>query len=570
MQEQRNSHLRRKVFPLLGTAVITGGAILSTATPASAATVAGFAAGILTVRGDAADNAITVSRNAAGTILINGGAIAVAGGTPTVANTTRISVFGLGGNDVIALTEVNGALPHAELSGGDGNDVLTGGSAVDLLFGQGGNDTLLGKGGADQLFGGSGNDTLTGGDADDQAFGQGGDDRMIWNPGDDTDLNEGAGGIDTVEVNGGNGAEQFTATANGARVRFDRVNPAPFAIDIGTSENLVLNANGGNDSFSATGNLAALIKITVDGGAADDTLLGSNGIDTLLGGDGNDVVDGNQGDDVALLGAGDDTFQWDPGDGSDVVEGQAGHDRMVFNGSNANENIEISANGPRVRLFRNIANITMDVNDVEAVDVKALGGADNVVVNDVSGTGLRDVGTDLAAVGGADDLSADNVIVNATGDDDVVLLNGQNGTANVLGLRAAVAVTGAASGTDRVTVNTLAGDDVVDAAGVAASSALLTLSGGANDDVLIGGAGADTILGNAGDDVLLGGPGVDVLDGGDGDDIEIDGANAAARLAQNAGGQDWLASHATTVDGKTVLDLGSRTVTLPQAQLSQL
>ena len=85
---------------------------------------------------------------------------------------------------------------------------------------------------------------------------------MIWNPGDDTDLNEGGDDTDTVEVNGGNGAEQFTTTANGTRVRFDRLNPAPFSIDIGTSENLVLNANGGDDSFSATGNLAALIKIT--------------------------------------------------------------------------------------------------------------------------------------------------------------------------------------------------------------------------------------------------------------------------------------------------------------------
>ena len=62
---------------------------------------------------------------------------------------------------------------------------------------------------------------------------------MIWNPGDDTDLNEGGAGTDTVEVNGGNGAEQFTATANGTRVRFDRLNPAPFSIDIGTSEKLV-------------------------------------------------------------------------------------------------------------------------------------------------------------------------------------------------------------------------------------------------------------------------------------------------------------------------------------------
>ena len=93
---------------------------------------------------------------------------------------------------------------------------------------QAGNDTLLGKGGNDFLFGGAGNDTLTGGDGDDQVFGEAGNDRMIWNPGDDTDLIEGGDGTDTVEVNGGNGAEVFTVTANGTRVRFDRLDPAPF------------------------------------------------------------------------------------------------------------------------------------------------------------------------------------------------------------------------------------------------------------------------------------------------------------------------------------------------------
>ena len=181
-------------------------------------------------------------------------------------------------------------------------------------------------------------------------FGEAGNDRMIWNPGDDTDLNEGGDGTDTVEVNGGNGAEDFTATANGTRVRFDRLDPAPFSIDIGTTENLVLNANGGDDSFSATGNLAALIDITVDGGAGNDTMLGSNGADLLLGGDGNDFIDGQQGNDVAFLGAGDDVFQWDPGDGSDMVEGQDGTDTMLFNGSAANEIFDVSANGGRAAL----------------------------------------------------------------------------------------------------------------------------------------------------------------------------------------------------------------------------
>ena len=178
--------------------------------------------GLLKVIGDQPSNTITMSRNAAGQILINGGAVSIDGGNATVANTTEIDLFGQGGDDTIALDEANGALPSAHLFGGDGNDVLTGGSSADLLFGQSGNDTLLGKAGKDQLFGGDGNDTLIGGAGDDQVFGQAGNDRMIWNPGDGSDLLEGGDGNDTAEVNGGSGAETFTVAANGTRVRFDR------------------------------------------------------------------------------------------------------------------------------------------------------------------------------------------------------------------------------------------------------------------------------------------------------------------------------------------------------------
>ncbi len=354
--------------------------------------------GVLTVLGDAGNNTITVSRDAAGRILVNGGAVAVLGGTPTVANTAAISVFGLGGNDAITLDETNGALPKALLFGGDGNDTLTGGSGADLLFGQAGNDTLFGKGGADLLFGGAGDDVLIGGAGDDQVFGEAGNDRMIWNAGDGTDLNEGGAGIDTVEVNGGNGAETFTVTANGSRVRFDRVDPAPFSVDIGTSENLVVNMNGGNDTFTAGNGLAPLIALTVDGGAGNDSITGGDGNDTLLGGDGNDVITGGRGNDVAMMGAGDDTFVWNPGDGSDIVEGQAGHDTMLFNGSNADEVIDLSANGSRLRFFRNVGNIVMDVNGTEQVDFNALGGADTITVNDLSGT---DVAGDDVLIGGS-------------------------------------------------------------------------------------------------------------------------------------------------------------------------
>src|SRR4051794_21695307 len=115
--------------------------------------------GVLSVFGDQLDNTIVVSRDMAGHILVNGGAISVAGGTPTVANTRLVQVSGQAGSDHISLDEVFGALPAANLFGGSGNDFLTGGSGNNMLFGDAGSDTLLGKGGNDQLYGGAGDDT---------------------------------------------------------------------------------------------------------------------------------------------------------------------------------------------------------------------------------------------------------------------------------------------------------------------------------------------------------------------------------------------------------------------------
>jgi Ca2+-binding RTX toxin-like protein len=468
-------------------------------------------AGLLSVFGDKQKNTLTLSRDAAGKILINNGAVAIDGGQPTVANTSELQVFGQGGDDTITLDEANGALPAAELFGGTGNDVLTGGSGNDQLFGGAGNDTLLGKGGADFLFGGAGNDVLTGGDGDDQVFGEAGDDRMIWNPGDDSDLFEGGDGNDTAEVNGGNGAETFTITANGSRVRFDRLNPAPFFLDIGTTENLVVNANGGDDVITAGNGLANLIKLTIDGGAGNDTITGGDGNDLLIGGDGNDLINGGRGNDTARLGTGDDTFVWNPGDGSDTVEGEAGTDTLVFNGANLAEDFNILANGGRVRLTRNIGNVTMDLNGVERVQLNALGGADNIVVGDLSGTGMTQVAIDLASPpgSGTGDGAADNVTVTGTAGADHVAVTGTGTSIDITGLPAEVTITGAEGANDKLTISTGAGNDSIDAS---------ALPGGIIGLAIDAGAGNDTILGSRGADSLMGGDGNDFVDGKQGDD----------------------------------------------------
>ncbi|MBR0670469.1 beta strand repeat-containing protein [Neoroseomonas soli] len=509
-------------------------AVIATFTPA---------AGTLAAFGDALSNTITISRNAAGALLVNSGAVAVLGGSPTVANTSLIQVFGQGGNDTITLNESNGALPRANLFGGNGNDVLTGGSGNDQLFGQSDNDVLFGKGGNDLLFGGSGNDVLTGGDGNDSVFGESGDDRMIWNPGDDSDLLEGGSGVDTVEVNGGNGSEVFTATANGTRVRFDRVDPAPFALDIGTTENLVVNMNGGDDRFSATGNLAALIDIVVDGGAGNDTILGGNGDDVLLGGDGNDFIDGNQGIDVVFMGAGNDVFQWDPGDGNDVIEGQDGTDTMLFNGSGIGEIMEASANGARTRFARNVGSIVMDLNDVEKIEVNALGGADSIVVNDLSGTDVQEVHVNLAgAFGGSmGDAQADTVTAAGTNVADVVDIIGAGTSVTVLGLPSMLAVTNAEGANDSLVVHTLGGDDQINASTLVAGIVKLMIDAGAGDDTVIGSRGAD---------VLNGGGGHDVIDGQQGDDVAQLGAGNDTFTWDPGDGSDTVEGQ----DGADVLD----------------
>lgn len=426
-------------------------------------------AGTLSIFGDAADNSIAIGRDADGRIRVNGGSIPIFGGTPTVANTKLISAFGQAGSDSIYADETQGLLPTANLFGGDGNDTLTGSSANDLLFGQGGNDTLNGNGGADFLFGGAGDDALTGGFGDDQSYGEAGNDRMIWNVGEGSDLNEGGAGIDAVEVNGGTGAEFFSLTANGTRVRFDRIDPTPFFLDIGTAENLVLNANGGNDSFAATGNLAAIIAVAVDGGTGNDTLLGTNGADQLFGGDGDDFIDGQQGNDTAQMGSGADVFQWDPGDGSDTVDGGDGFDALQFNGSNASETIAIMPNGDRLLLTRNVGAIAMDVGTTERVNLNTSGSADAITIGDLTGTGATEVNVNLAASNGGGDAQADTVTVTGTGANDTVSVFGQPGTMTVVGLAAVVNVAGSDAAVDSLVVNALDGNDSLFAFGTDAS-----------------------------------------------------------------------------------------------------
>ena len=131
---------------------------------------------------------------------------------------------------------------------------------------------------------------------------------------------------------------------------------------------------GGDDGVDASQLQAGILHLTIDGGAGNDRIIGSQGADTLLGGDGNDFIDGNQGADVVSMGAGNDEFEWDPGDGSDTVDGGTGSDSMLFIGSNASENFNVTANGTHVLFTRDVGNITMDLVGIESTELRTLGG----------------------------------------------------------------------------------------------------------------------------------------------------------------------------------------------------
>jgi Ca2+-binding RTX toxin-like protein len=223
-------------------------------------------------------------------------------------------------------------------------------------------------------------------------------------------------------------------------------------------------------------------------------------------------------------GAGDDTFVWNPGEGSDVIEGQAGEDTMLFNGANIAEKIDISANGQRLRFARDIANITMDCNEVEVVQFNALGGADTIRVNDLSGTGVEQVNLNLATPpdSGTGDGAADTVLVTGTTGNDAVTVTGTPAAGvNVLGLSAVVSIVGTDPTLDQLMILLLDGDDVLEASGLQDGVIALLVDGGPGDDVIVGSAGADVLLGGEGDDVLEGGPGLDILDGGPGNNTLI-------------------------------------------------
>ena len=272
--------------------------------------------------------------------------------------------------------------------------------------------------------------------------------------------------------------------------------------DVSGVENLLVDGKSGDDTINASSLPTGLTQLTIDGGSGDDTIVGSQGADLLIGGSGNDVVTGGKGADVALLGSGDDGFIWNPGDGSDIVDGGSGFDTLDFRGASIDENVTISANGSHATFFRDVATVTMDLDNVERIQFEALGGADKIVVNDLTGTDVKQVDINLAGAlnGSAGDGAADTVTVNGTDGNDHINVTASGTLVTVSGLPAQVTIDHAEGRDpgDHLVIKGGAGNDTINASALAAGTIGVTVDGGAGNDTFV------FAFGTNGNDVVQG------------------------------------------------------------------
>lgn len=93
--------------------------------------------------------------------------------------------------------------------------------------------------------------------------------------------------------------------------------------------------------------------------------------------------------------------------------------------------------------------------------MRAAGGTDNVVVNDLAGTRLGTVDVDLNAPAGGGDGQADTVTVNGTNGPDVVDVSRSGSQVLTTDLAAQTRIVGSEPTNDTLRVQTLGGHDTV-------------------------------------------------------------------------------------------------------------
>ncbi|MBA4099827.1 MAG: hypothetical protein C0484_24015 [Rhodospirillum sp.] len=454
--------------------------------------------------------------------------MAVINGTPasetlpgTAVNDT---ITGAGGNDKALMGGGNDLFVWND---GDGSDTVEGGTGTDTLDfnGGGGAETLqiVAHGPRAQLFRNVGIVVMDLNDVERielQALG--GADTVLVDDLSGTDLKQvvldlssgvagmGDGAADTVFISGSSGNNTFTLTSVGGDISIAGP-PAQLRVTgAETTDSLQIFGQSGNDKISAALLPISVPQLALYGGIGNDVLIGSARNDVLEGGDGNDTVTGGSGNDLAVLGAGNDLFVWNPGDGDDFVDGGPGSDTLRFTGSAFDEILRLLPLGGNAQVTRDLDNADVRADDVERLELRALGGEDTVLVGDFSGTDVTDIVVDLAALAGgaAADKNIDTVIIEGTPASDSLKIASVGSKIVTTGLSAPITVDHA-SKIDVLSVRGGSSGDVIDASKLAAGKIALDLDGYKGADTLTGSIGNDVVTGGLGDDVAFLGKGDD-------------------------------------------------------------
>jgi Ca2+-binding RTX toxin-like protein len=161
----------------------------------------------------------------------------------------------------------------------------------------------------------------------------------------------------------------------------------------------------------------------------------------------------------------------------------------------------------------------MDLNDVEHIAFRALGGVDVITINDLSATDVTKIDIDLGASGGGGDLQADRVTLNGAAAGEIINAGFVgSGHVDITGAPAGLTLLNAEA-SDQLLINGGGGNDVINASAIPVGAITLTLDGGIGDDALTGGAGSEVLSGGTGFDTIFGGADNDLIGGGDQGDL---------------------------------------------------
>ncbi|WP_417208481.1 calcium-binding protein [Antarctobacter sp.] len=335
----------------------------------------------------------------------------------------------------------------------------------------------------------------------------------------------------------------------GGTVRVDQSLSSPAtALATVTSDNLLFNVAATTDSSfnlalsAGVQNLTHIGsgRVTINGNAEDNTLVGGSLASILYGRGGNDTLVGREGDDVLIGGTGADDMRGGPDDDfygvddlGDIVTERAdeGVDTVstALDDFHLPDHVEVLVLATGVqRAFGNALNnqIYMHFGGTEGQILDGGAGQDTMQGGFGDDVYIVDNALDtvIEGVGGGDDEVRASVTFDlqaeAAGVERLTLtgtarIDGQGtGEANVMQGNGGANRLEGRDGSDSLFGG--GGDDTLD--GGTGNDRLRGDGGDGGDDTLIGGTGNDRLIGQGGNDVLSGGEGDDTLDGGSGGD----------------------------------------------------